>query len=92
LASLAVPVSLAAVGLPAQISFFATIAPLCLAFGIPVTALPLLLAIEVIPDLFRTLGNVTSDLAVSCVVSSGGRALQGFKKPSLSIFLTASLA
>lgn len=66
-ATVAVPVSLGAVGLPAQVSFFATIAPVCIAIGVPVTALPLLLAIESIPDLFRTLGNVTSDMAAACV-------------------------
>lgn len=65
-ALVAVPVSLGAVGLPAQISFFATIAPVCLAVGVPVTALPLLLAIETVPDLFRTLGNVTNDMAAAC--------------------------
>lgn len=60
----AAAVSLAAVGLPAQISFFATIGPVCLAMGVPVTLLPLLLAVETVPDIFRTLGNVTADLAV----------------------------
>lgn len=63
-ALVAVPISLAAVGLPAQISFFATIGPVCLAMGVPLTLLPLLLAVETIPDIFRTLGNVTADLAV----------------------------
>ena len=66
-ALVAVPVSLGAVGLPAQVSFFATIAPVCIAIGVPVSALPLLLAIEALPDLFRTLGNVTNDLAVACI-------------------------
>jgi Na+/H+-dicarboxylate symporter len=69
-ALVAVPVSLGAVGLPAQVSFFATIAPVCIAVGVPVTALPLLLAIEALPDLFRTLGNVTNDLAAACVVAA----------------------
>jgi len=63
-ALVAVPISLAAVGLPAQVSFFATIGPVCLAMGVPLTLLPLLLAVETIPDIFRTLGNVTADLAV----------------------------
>jgi Na+/H+-dicarboxylate symporter len=61
-------VSLAAVGLPAQVSFFATIAPVCLAVGVPLIMLPLLLAVESVPDLFRTLGNVTADLAVTRIV------------------------
>ncbi|MES2495800.1 MAG: cation:dicarboxylase symporter family transporter [Pseudomonadota bacterium] len=63
-ALVAVPISLAAVGLPAQVSFFATIGPVCIAMGVPLALLPLLLAVETIPDIFRTLGNVTADLAV----------------------------
>jgi Na+/H+-dicarboxylate symporter len=67
-AVVAAAVSVAAVGLPAQVSFFAIIAPVCLAMGVPVTLLPLLLAIETLPDIFRTLGNVTADLAVTAIV------------------------
>jgi proton glutamate symport protein len=67
-ALVAAAVSVAAVGLPAQISFFAIIGPVCLAMGVPIALLPLLLAIETIPDIFRTLGNVTADLAVTRVV------------------------
>lgn len=63
-ALVAAAVSVGAVGLPAQVSFFAVIAPVCIAMGVPVTLLPILLAIETIPDIFRTLGNVTADLAV----------------------------
>ncbi|HWV13301.1 MAG TPA: cation:dicarboxylase symporter family transporter [Sphingobium sp.] len=69
IALVAVPISLGAVGLPAQVSFFATIAPVCIAAGVPVTALPLLLAIEAIPDLFRTVGNVTNDIAAASIVT-----------------------
>ncbi|MDB5663277.1 MAG: hypothetical protein JWN59_1615 [Sphingomonas bacterium] len=68
--------SVAAVGLPAQISFFTTIAPVCLAMGVPVIALPLLLAVETIPDLFRTFGNVTADLAVTRIVGRARRTLK----------------
>ena len=68
--SVAAAVSLAAVGLPAQVSFFATIGPVCLAMGVPLNVLPVLLAIETIPDIFRTLGNVTSDLAVARIVGA----------------------
>lgn len=66
----AAAVSLAAVGLPAQVSFFATIGPVCLAMGVPLNVLPVLLAIETIPDIFRTLGNVTTDLAVARIVGA----------------------
>lgn len=64
----AAAVSVGAVGLPAQVSFFAIIAPVCLAMGVPVVLLPLLLAIETLPDIFRTLGNVTADLAITRIV------------------------
>lgn len=60
-------VSVGAVGLPAQVSFFAVIAPVCLAMGVPIGLLPLLLAVETVPDIFRTVGNVTADLAVTRV-------------------------
>lgn len=63
-------VSLAAVGLPSQVSFFTAIGPVCLAMGVPVDLLPLLLAVETIPDIFRTIGNVTADIAVSRIVAA----------------------
>ncbi len=65
-------VSLAAVGLPSQVSFFTTTGPICLAMGVPVEALPLLLAVETVPDIFRTVGNVTADLAVTRIVDRAG--------------------
>ena len=64
----AVLVSIGSVGLPGQISFFVSIAPICVAMGVPLEVLPLLLAVEVIPDIFRTVGNVTADLAVARIV------------------------
>jgi Na+/H+-dicarboxylate symporter len=67
-------VSLAAVGLPSQITFFTTTGPICLAMGVPVEALPLLLAVETVPDIFRTVGNVTADMAVARIVDQSMRA------------------
>lgn len=61
-------VSIASVGLPGQVSFFASVGPIALAMGLPLEMLPLLLAVEVIPDIFRTVGNVTADLAVTRIV------------------------
>jgi Na+/H+-dicarboxylate symporter len=74
----AILVSIGSVGLPGQISFFASIAPICIAMGVPLELLPLLLAVEVIPDIFRTLGNVTADVAVTRIVQGGdaGEAAQ----------------
>jgi Na+/H+-dicarboxylate symporter len=62
-------VSIAAVGLPGQVSFVASIAPICLALGVPTEVLGILIAVEVIPDIFRTLGNVTSDLAATSILA-----------------------
>lgn len=77
-ALVAAAVSVGAVGLPAQVSFFAVIAPVCVAMGVPVALLPLLLAIETLPDIFRTLGNVTADLAVMRLAGhKSGRSLIG---------------
>lgn len=64
-AAVAAVANLAGVGLPAQVSFFAIIGPVCLALGVPLELLPLLLAVETVPDIFRTVGNVTADLVVT---------------------------
>ncbi len=64
----AIAISIGSVGLPGQISFFVSIAPICVAMGVPVQVLPLLLAVEVVPDIFRTVGNVTADLAAARIV------------------------
>lgn len=70
----AVATSMASVGLPGQVSFFASIAPICLSLGLPVDLLPILIAVEVIPDIFRTVGNVTADMAAAAVLGRGAAA------------------
>jgi Na+/H+-dicarboxylate symporter len=65
----AVVVSLGAVSLPGQVSFFASCVPICMALGVPIAGLPLLLAVESIPDIFRTVGNVTADVGVTGIVA-----------------------
>jgi Na+/H+-dicarboxylate symporter len=79
----ALAVSVGSVGLPGQVSFFVSIAPICLAMGVPVEVLPLLLAVEVIPDIFRTIGNVTADLAAVRIVE-GQDAPEEWQPPSVS--------
>ena len=54
-----------AVSLPGQLSFVTSIAPISLAMGLPVEPLAILIAVETFPDIFRTLGNVTMDVAVT---------------------------
>ncbi|ATQ41170.1 dicarboxylate/amino acid:cation symporter [Caulobacter mirabilis] len=73
----ALAISIGTVGLPGQISFFASMAPICLALGAPIEALPILLAVEVIPDIFRTVGNVTADMAVTAVLRRDGEDAEG---------------
>jgi proton glutamate symport protein len=65
--------SIGTVGLPGQVSFFASITPICLTLGAPLELLPLLLAVEVVPDIFRTIGNVTGDLACAAVLADDGQ-------------------
>lgn len=70
-AALAVVMSLGAVGLPGQVSFMATNMPVAQAMGLPVEPLGILLAVDTIPDVFATLGNVTADLTATSVVAKG---------------------
>jgi proton glutamate symport protein len=65
---IALAVSVASVGLPGQVSFFMSVGPICLALGLPLDLLPILIAVEVIPDIFRTVGNVTGDRAVTAIL------------------------
>ena len=65
----ALAVSVGSVGLPGQVSFIVSVAPICLALGLPIELLPILLAVEVVPDIFRTLGNVTGDMAVTAILA-----------------------
>jgi proton glutamate symport protein len=64
----AIAVSVSAIGLPGQVSFFASIAPICLTLGAPIDLLAILVAVEVIPDIFRTTGNVSADMAAAAIV------------------------
>jgi proton glutamate symport protein len=67
-------VSLGSVSLPAQLTFFASVAPPCVALGVPLTPLGLLIAVETIPDIFRTLGNVSMNLAATATLARRGVA------------------
>jgi proton glutamate symport protein len=55
------------------LSFVTSIAPIALVMGLPIEPLALLIAVEVIPDIFRTLSNVTMDVAVTGAVARQGR-------------------
>jgi Na+/H+-dicarboxylate symporter len=61
--------TMGAVGIPGQASFVTSIAPICIAMGLPIEPLGLLIAVEPLPDLMRTLGNVSMDVAATAVVA-----------------------
>ncbi|GAA0760992.1 Na+/H+-dicarboxylate symporter [Erythromicrobium ramosum] len=72
-AAIGVVGSLAVVGVASSASFFVVIVPISLALGVPVELLPLLLPVEVFPDLWRTVGNVTADMAVAAATGDEPR-------------------
>jgi Na+/H+-dicarboxylate symporter len=65
--------SYGAVSLPGEVTFISSIAPIALALGVPIAPLALLVAVEMIPDITRTIGNVTLDVALATVVDQGPR-------------------
>lgn len=74
---LAVIISMGSVGLPGQVSFMATNMPVTQAMGLPVEPLGVLLAVDTIPDVFSTVGNVTADLTATGVVARSHREPPG---------------
>jgi Na+/H+-dicarboxylate symporter len=62
--------TMGSVSLPGTVSFIASVAPVAIAMGVPIEALGLFIAVETVPDLFRTVGNVTMDTAVTISVSA----------------------
>lgn len=69
---LAVLSSLMVLGMPGTVSFFAAAAPTIIALGAPLELLPILLAVDVVPDMFRTVANVTADVAATAIVAPPG--------------------
>ncbi len=68
--AIAVLTSLGSVSLPGQVSFISAISPIAVTLGVPLAPLGLLVAVETMPDIFRTLGNVIFDLAVTVTVAA----------------------
>ena len=66
-------ISYGAVSLPGEVSFISSIAPIAMALGVPIAPLALLVAVEMIPDIIRTLGNVTLDVSVTTAVNRATR-------------------
>ncbi len=65
-------ISVGSVSLPGSISFVVSIGPIALAMGVPIEPLVLLVAVEMLPDIMRTLANVTMNVAVVSAVDRSG--------------------
>ena len=61
--------SLGSVSLPGTVSYVSAIAPVAATLGAPVAPLGLLVAVETIPDIMRTVGNVMMDLATTATLA-----------------------
>lgn len=61
--------TMGAVSLPGSISFITSIAPICIAMGLPIEPLVLLLAIETFPDIMRTVANVSMNMSVTATIA-----------------------
>jgi Na+/H+-dicarboxylate symporter len=73
--AVAAVMSYGAVSLPGEVTYISSIAPIAFALGVPIAPLALLVAVEMVPDIFRTVGNVTMDVALAAIVnrtSNGG--------------------
>lgn len=75
-AAVALVTTIGSVSLPGSVSFVTSIGPIALAMGVPIGPLALLVAVEMIPDLMRTVGNVTMNVALAGTVDrrAGDRA------------------
>ena len=67
--AVAATTTLGSVSLPGSISFITSIAPICYAMGVPIEPLALLVAVETLPDIVRTTGNVSMDMATTATVA-----------------------
>jgi len=75
--ALSVLVSMGSVGLPGQAIFLATNLPITAAMGLPIAALPVLMAVDAIPDVLATVGNATADMTATALVASRSEASAG---------------
>jgi Na+/H+-dicarboxylate symporter len=69
--AIATVISFGSISVPGEVSFVSSISPIAIALGVPIAPLALLVAVEMVPDIFRTLGNVTMDVAVTGAVDRG---------------------
>lgn len=72
--------TIGAAGIPGQATFFASIAPICLAMGVPIAPLALLITVETLPDIMRTIGNVSMDVAATTIIAKRAGFAEGETK------------
>jgi Na+/H+-dicarboxylate symporter len=72
--AVAMVTTVGSVSLPGSVSFVTSIGPIALAMGVPIGPLAILVAVEMLPDIVRTVGNVTMNVAVTSAVDRRGRA------------------
>jgi proton glutamate symport protein len=62
-------IPLGGIGLPGNASRIALATAVFVAVDLPLEAIPILLAVEIVPDVFQTVTNVTADVAATAVVA-----------------------
>ena len=67
-AAVAAIITYSTVSLPDALTFVSSAGPIALAMGVPIEPLALLVAVEMLPDVMRTVGNVTMDVAVTATI------------------------
>jgi len=67
-AAVAAIITYSTVSLPNALTFVSSAGPIALAMGVPIEPLALLVAVEMLPDVMRTVGNVTMDVAVTATI------------------------
>ncbi|HUP13685.1 MAG TPA: cation:dicarboxylase symporter family transporter, partial [Niastella sp.] len=65
-----------AVGLPGSASILAPLLTLFIAMGLPVQGIPILFAMDTIPDMADTAANVTADMAAVAIIANGYHDVQ----------------
>ncbi len=80
--AVALVISIGSVSLPGSISFVVSIGPIALAMGVPVEPLALLVAVEMLPDIMRTIANVTMNVAVTSAVDRAGGVVSAAESPT----------
>lgn len=83
--AMALVTTVGTVSLPGTISFVSAIGPIALAMGLPLEPLALLVAVEMLPDIVRTVGNVTMDVAVAATIDErkGAASAEAVDQPTM---------